>query len=126
GRLDADGYIYLVDRIKDMVITGPGSSNIYCRPIEDVLAAHPQVRAAAIVGVPDDALGEKAYAFVVPVPGATVTGEELRDYCIAELHVRWSPREVEFVEELPLTQVGTVDKKALRAAYLARHGADLA
>ncbi|HEY0696229.1 MAG TPA: AMP-binding protein [Micromonospora sp.] len=124
GRLDADGYIYLVDRIKDMVITGPGSSNIYCRPIEDVLAAHPQVRAAAIVGVPDDALGEKAHGFVVPVPGATVTPEELRDYCIAELHVRWSPREVEFVDELPLTQVGKVDKKALRAAYLARHGAD--
>lgn len=122
GYLDEDGYLYLVDRLKDIIITGPGSTNVYARPIEDVLAAHPQVRAAAVVAVPHDIEGESVHAFVVPIADATVTPEELKMYVASELNERWSPREVDLVDALPLTAAGKVDKRALRATYLARHG----
>jgi acyl-CoA synthetase (AMP-forming)/AMP-acid ligase II len=122
GYLDADGYLYLVDRQKDIIITGLGSTNVYTRPVEDVLAAHPAVSAAAIIGVPDEEEGEAVHAVVVPVPGATVTPEELRDLVRSELNDIWAPKRVEFVSELPLTDVGKVDKNALRARYTAQAG----
>ncbi|HET8683328.1 MAG TPA: hypothetical protein VFM54_15880, partial [Micromonosporaceae bacterium] len=122
GYLDANGYLFLVDRVRDIIITGYGSTNVYSRPIEDVLLSHPQVRAAAVVGVPDDRWGEKIHAFVVPAPDAQVTPEELRELVTSRLNAKWTPRRVEFVEELPLTNAAKVDKKALRAAYLARTG----
>ncbi len=77
GHLDERGFLYIVDRTTDMIITHRRSWNIYCRPIEDVLAAHPQVRAAAVIGVPDAVVGEVVHAYVVRTPDATVTGEEL-------------------------------------------------
>jgi fatty-acyl-CoA synthase len=117
GYLDADGYLFLVDRQKDIIITGLGSTNVYCRPVEDLLAGHPQVRAAAVIGVPDEGLGEAVLAVVVPVPGATVTGDELCELVRSELNDIWAPKRVVFVEELPLTDVGKVDKNALRARY---------
>ncbi|HZN16881.1 MAG TPA: AMP-binding protein [Micromonosporaceae bacterium] len=122
GYLNADGYLFLVDRVRDIIITGWGSTNVYSRPIEDVLLSHPHVRAAAVVGVPDDKWGEKIHAFVVPAPDAQVTPEELRELVVTKLNAKWSPRQVELVDELPLTNAGKVDKKALRAAYLARTG----
>jgi acyl-CoA synthetase (AMP-forming)/AMP-acid ligase II len=108
-----------VDRVKDMIVTGNASSNVYCRPIEDVLAAHPQVRAAAVIGVPHEQVGEAVHAFVVAAPGATLTGEQLRQHVTGELNELWSPREVTFVDALPLTESGKVDKVALRHRYLA-------
>ena len=119
GRLDADGYLFLVDRAKDMIITGYGSTNIYSRPVEDALAAHPQVRAAAVIGVPADDTGEAVHAYVVAEPGADITAEEVRDFVIGELNEMWAPRTVAFVDALPLTAMGKVDKKALRARWLA-------
>jgi len=100
-----------------MIITGYGATNVYCRPIEDILAAHPGVRAAAVIGVPDDAFGEVAYAFVEAHAGATVTAADLRQRVLAEFDERWAPRAVEFVDSLPLTDIGKVDKKALRARH---------
>ena len=119
GRLDEDGYLYLVDRTDGVILTGRGSANIYSRPIEDVLIGHPQVRAAAVIKVPDDAVGEAPYAFVVRTPGGTVTAGELRDLVIDHLDVMWAPRGVEFVESLPLVGFGKVDKRALRERFVA-------
>jgi acyl-CoA synthetase (AMP-forming)/AMP-acid ligase II len=121
GHLDPDGFLYIVDRSTDMIITHRRSWNIYSRPIEDVLAAHPQVRAAAVIGVPDPVVGEVVHAYVVPVAGATVTGDELSTTVAEELNDMWRPRSVEFVDKLPLTRANKIDKKALRARYAAAH-----
>ncbi|MEW2378918.1 AMP-binding protein [Micromonospora sp. NPDC047812] len=121
GHLDADGYLYLVDRLQDRILTRRRSWPIHCRPIEDVLAGHPQVRAAAVIGVPDEAAGELPYAYVVPVPGATVTAGELIDLVTAELSDTWAPGGVQFVDRLPLNRSAKVDKRALRARHAADH-----
>jgi acyl-CoA synthetase (AMP-forming)/AMP-acid ligase II len=123
GHLDEDGFLYIVDRTTDMIITHRRSWNIYSRPIEDVLAAHPQVRAAAVIGVPDPVIGEVVHAYVVAVENATVTGEELTAMVGAELNDMWQPRSVEFVDALPLTRANKIDKRALRARYAATHPA---
>ncbi len=112
GYRDADGYLYLVDRASEVIVTGLGATNVYPRPIEDALAEHPAVRAAAVIGVPDPDLGEAVLAFVV-ADGA-VAEDELREHVVAALNQTWSPRRVEFVDELPLTPGGKVDKIALR------------
>ena len=123
GHLDEDGFLYIVDRRTDMIITRRRAWNVYCRPIEDVLAAHPQVRAAAVIGAPDPVDGEVVHAYVVPVQDATVTGEELAATVGAELNDMWQPRTVEFLDALPLTRANKIDKKALRARYAAKHPA---
>lgn len=121
GHLDADGYLYLVDRLQDRILTRQRSWPIYSRPIEDALAGHPQVRAAAVIGVPDEVAGELPYAFVVPAPGATVTAAELIDLVTTTLSETWAPGSVEFVDRLPLNRSAKVDKRALRARYAATH-----
>jgi len=118
GRFDAEGYLYILDRITDMVVTQIAGTMVYCRPLEDVLTGHPDVRQAAVVGVPDELFGEAPHAYVVPAPGATVTTDELRQLVVDQLSAEWAPREVEFIDALPLTGAGKVDKKALRARYL--------
>ncbi|MDI5961247.1 AMP-binding protein [Streptomyces sp. SL13] len=123
GSVDEDGYLYLFDRSKDMIVTGRGAVNVYSKPVEDVLTSHPGVRAAAVVGVPDEALGEAVVAFVVPAPGAEPTADELRELVTAELREYSAPGAVEFVTALPLTGMGKVDKKALRQQWAARTGA---
>ncbi|MEU7792284.1 AMP-binding protein [Micromonospora tulbaghiae] len=126
GHLDADGFLYLVDRLQDRILTRQRSWPIYSRPIEDVLAGHPEVRAAAVIGVPDPVAGELPHAYVVPAPGASVTGEELIALVVRELSETWAPGAVEFVDALPLNRSAKVDKRALRARYAAGHpaGAD--
>lgn len=121
GYRDDDGFLYLVDRSKDMVITGKRCLKIYSRVVEDVLVSHPAAAMAAVIGVPDDDLGEAVHAFVVPAPGATVTAAALRALVTRELDDEdFAPRAVEFVAELPLTPMDKVDKQALRARYLGR------
>ncbi|SCL25751.1 Acyl-CoA synthetase (AMP-forming)/AMP-acid ligase II [Micromonospora pallida] len=122
GRLDEEGYLYLVGRERELIVTGAGAVNVYPGPIEDVLTAHPDVHDAAVFAVPDEAFGEAVYACVVPVPGATVTPEELRDLVTERLDTNWTPRDVEFVDALPMIGYGKVDKRALRDGYLARTG----
>ncbi|MFE9655109.1 class I adenylate-forming enzyme family protein [Micromonospora sp. NPDC006431] len=124
GHLDTDGYLYLVDRLQDRILTRQRSWPIYSRPIEDVLAAHPEVRAAAVIGVPDPVAGELPYAYVVPAPGATVTGDDLIALVTRELSETWAPGAVEFVDALPLNRSAKVDKRALRARYAAAHPTD--
>ena len=122
GYLDADGFLYLVDRVSDMIVTSGAAANVYAKPIEDVLTSHPRVRAAAVIGIPDEDYGEAVYAYAVTEPGAQVTGEELRDLVRNELNALYTPRQVQFVDELPLTSIAKVDKKELRKRYLAEHG----
>lgn len=122
GYVDADGYLYLVGRAQDTIITGPGSRCIYPKPIEDALVTHPKVRAAAVIGVPDVEFGEAAHAFVVPAD-ATVTADELTELVRQELTATWVPRDIQFVDSLPLTGIGKVNTKALRARFAAEHGA---
>jgi acyl-CoA synthetase (AMP-forming)/AMP-acid ligase II len=121
GHLDADGYLYLVDRVQDRILSRHRSWPVYSRPIEDVLAGHPQVRAAAVIGVPDPVAGELPHAYVVRAPGATVTADELIGLVVEELSDTWAPGAVEFVDALPLNRSAKVDKRALRARYAAAH-----
>jgi acyl-CoA synthetase (AMP-forming)/AMP-acid ligase II len=117
GRTDADGYLYIVDRTHDRILSGHWNIPVYCRPIEDAIAAHPQVRAVAVVGVADPDAGEVPHAFVVPAPGARVSAEELIGLVTAELSEMWAPHGVDFLDRLPLTRAAKVDKVALRARF---------
>jgi len=112
GRIDADGYLAIVDRKKDMIIRG--GFNVYPREIEEVLMRHPGVSICAVVGVPDERLGEEVKAFVVPAEGADVTEAALVEWCRRELAAYKVPRLVEFRDSLPMTATGKVLKRALR------------
>jgi fatty-acyl-CoA synthase len=121
GYLDSEGYLYLVDRVHDMIVTTRRNWAIFCRPIEDALAEHPQVRAAAVIGVPDEVVGEVPYAYVVTVEGAEVTERELIELVSRTLNEMWAPHAVEFVEELPRNRSAKFDKQALRTRWAAEH-----
>ena len=118
GRLDEDGFLYIVDRTKDMIVTG--GFNVFPREVEDVLATHEAVAQVVVIGVPDDKWGEAVKAVVVPKPGA-----ETDDTLVAELQALvkdakgsvQAPKSVDFVDAIPLTPVGKPDKKAVRARY---------
>ena len=118
GHVDADGYVYLTDRVSHTVISG--GVNIYPREIEDVLVVHPKVLDVAVIGVPDDEMGERLLAVVEPAPGAVAgdeLAEELRRHCRDHLAGFKVPREVEFVAELPRLPTGKVRKSELRRQY---------
>jgi fatty-acyl-CoA synthase len=115
GRLDADGFLYLLDRLKDMV--NVHGENCFSRSIEDILTHHPGVREAAVIGVPDEVNGEAVHAVVVPEPDVPVTLAELQELVHSELSPLHAPKSVAFVATLPLTPAGKVDKKNLRAPF---------
>jgi acyl-CoA synthetase (AMP-forming)/AMP-acid ligase II len=121
GYADEDGYLHLVGRAQDLIITGLGGEHIFPRPIEEVISAHRDVRAVTVIGVPDDVLGEVAYAYVVTAEGAAVTAAELSAPITETLGKAWVPQTFEFVAELPHTNNGKVDVKALKAAWAATH-----
>ena len=112
GKIDEDGYVFIVDRKKDMVLVG--GLNVYPREIEEVLYAHPAVAQAAVVGIPDRLRGEAVKAFIVLKPGARCTAREIRQYCRQRLAVFKVPREVEFRDQLPMSNTGKVLKRELR------------
>jgi long-chain acyl-CoA synthetase len=114
GHLDDEGYLSIVDRMKDLIIRG--GYNVYPRDVEDALLTHPQVAMAAVVGRPDYRLGEEVVAFVSLVAGATVTSEELISYSKEQLAANKYPRQIHIVDAIPLTSVGKLDRKKLRAA----------
>ncbi len=116
GHLDADGYLTVVDRTKDLIIRG--GFNVYPRDVEDALLEHPAVSAAAVVGRPDDVLGEEVIAFVELAGPATP--EELVAFAAERLAKTKRPREVRVVERVPLTSVGKTDRKAARALLAER------
>jgi len=111
GTRDADGYLYVVDRKKDMIIRG--GFNVYPRELEEVLLTHPQVSMAAVVGVPHPTHGEEVKAFVVRVPGASVTEPELVAWCKQTMAAYKYPRIVEFADSLPMTATGKILKREL-------------
>jgi len=120
ARRDDDGYVYIVDRKHDMVISG--GFNVYPKEVEDVLTTDPDVAAAAVIGVPDDRWGEAVTAVVVARPGATIDPARLIALVRDKKGPVQAPKTVEVVDSLPLTPVGKVDKKALRARYWTSEG----
>lgn len=115
GRLDEDGYLFLADRIKDMIITG--GENVYSAEVEKVLAAHPAIAQIAVIGVPDSIYGERVHAVVVPRPGTSVELEELREFAGADIARYKLPRSLELLAEMPLSPVGKILKRSLRDSY---------
>jgi len=116
--MDDDGYAYIVDRKKDMIIAG--GFNIYPRDVDEVLYEHPKIADAVTIGIPDPYRGETVKVFVVVKPGETLTQEEVIAHCRERLAAYKVPRYVEFRAELPKTIVGKVLRKELRAEELAK------
>jgi fatty-acyl-CoA synthase len=112
---DEDGFYYIVDRLKDMIISG--GFNIYPREVEDALMSHAAVGSAAVIGVPDDKWGEAVKAFVVLKRGASADFETLHAHVKAKRGGPWAPKTIEFVDAIAVTGLGKVDRKALRAPY---------
>jgi acyl-CoA synthetase (AMP-forming)/AMP-acid ligase II len=115
GHMDADGYLYVTDRIKDMIVSG--GENIYPAEIERVLAEHPALRDVAVIGVPDEQWGEVPKAVVVMKPGAMLDPNELLAWCRERLAGYKVPRSVDVLAELPRNPTGKVLKRELRKPY---------
>ncbi|KPK94073.1 MAG: hypothetical protein AMJ94_02280 [Deltaproteobacteria bacterium SM23_61] len=112
-RRDEEGFIYVVDRKKDMIISG--GENIYSAEVEAVLLTHPKIKEAAVIGVPDPKWGEAVKAFVVLEPGEKATEEEIIEFCLENLARYKRPKSVEFIPALPRSATGKVLKRELRA-----------
>lgn len=120
GYMDSDGYVFLVDRIKDLIISS--GFNIYPRTIEEALLASPAVDEANVIGVPDDYRGEAAVAFVKLKSGTSISEAELREFIGERLNKLEMPREIIFKDQLPKTLIGKLSKKELREEYQAMKG----
>jgi len=120
GRMDDEGYIYIVDRKKDMIISG--GENIYPKEIEEVLYTHPSILEAAVIGVPDEKWGEAVKAVVVLKEGEKVTEDEIIEFCKKNLAGYKKPKSVNFIDTLPRTPSGKVLKPELREKYWKRYG----
>jgi acyl-CoA synthetase (AMP-forming)/AMP-acid ligase II len=116
GYMDERGYVYVVDRIKDMIISG--GENVYSIEVENVVARHPAIAQVAVIGVPDEIWGERVHAVVTLAPGSALDLDELRDFCKQEIAGYKAPRSLEIVEQLPLSGAGKILKRTLRAQYL--------
>jgi fatty-acyl-CoA synthase/long-chain acyl-CoA synthetase len=113
ARRDEAGYVYLLDRASDMIISG--GMNVYTTEVEDALDQHPNVRQVAVIGVPHEDWGEAVHAVVVPE--GDLTAEELKEFADGKLSDYKKPKSVEFIEEIPTTPYGKMDKKALREPH---------
>jgi long-chain acyl-CoA synthetase len=121
GYMDADGYVFIVDRIKDLIINS--GFNVYPRVVEEALLIHPDVDEVTVIGVPDDRRGEVPVAFVKRKPDATVTAAALLEFIDGRLNKLEMPREIIFKEQLPKTLIGKLSKKELREEYKSMTGA---
>ena len=119
GRFDEDGFLYIVDRKKDMVLSG--GYNIYSKEVEQVLLRYKGVADVAVVGVPDDVYGEAVAAFIEPDADVILAEDELIRWCASELASYKKPKHVVFVRELPRNSTGKVIKNELRAQFQSRH-----
>ena len=115
GIVDEKGYVYILDREKDMIISG--GENIYSREIEDVILKHPAVHEVAVIGVPDDTWGEAIKAIVAIKEGQKVTGEEIINFCKEYLASYKKPKSVEFIDSIPKNAYGKILKRELREKY---------
>jgi len=117
GTYDKVGHIYLVDRKKDMIISG--GENIYPREIEEILYKHPSVHEATVFGIPDPYWVEKVHAAIVLKEGASATSEDIVEFCRKHIARYKVPKSVEFVQTLPKNPQGKILKKELREKYWA-------
>jgi acyl-CoA synthetase (AMP-forming)/AMP-acid ligase II len=115
GYMDERGYVFIVDRIKNMIITG--GENVYSAEVENALAAHEAVAACAVISVPDEKWGERVHAVVVRQPGKQATDEELRDFCRARIANYKVPRSVAFVDSMPMSAASKILERELRAQH---------
>ena len=115
--MDEEGYVTIVDRKKDMIVTG--GENVYSTEVENTLYMHPAVLECAVVGIPDEKWGEAVHAIVVLKPGVNATADELISFCKEQIARYKAPKSVEFIRELPKTGSGKIEKKTLRARYWA-------
>ncbi|HEY8456929.1 MAG TPA: long-chain fatty acid--CoA ligase [Actinopolymorphaceae bacterium] len=115
GYMDDDGYVYVVDRLKDMIITG--GENVYSAEVENALADHPAIDSVAVIAVPDPDWGERVHAVVVCKPGHSIDLEQIREHCRKSIAPYKAPRSCEVVDALPLSPAGKVLKHELRKPY---------
>ena len=118
GYVDQEGFLFLVDRIKDMIISG--GENIYSREVEEAVLSYPQVGDAAVIGIPDAQWGETVLALVVPIQGVSLDPESLIAHCKTQIASYKCPKKIDFVAELPRLPSGKVNKVELRERY-AKH-----
>jgi long-chain acyl-CoA synthetase len=118
GKMDEDGYFYIVGRKKDMIIAG--GYNIYPREIDEILYEHPKILEACAIGVPDPHRGETVKAFVVLKPGESATEQEIIEYCKTKLAAYKVPKMIEFRQELPKSTVGKVLRRVLKEEEMAK------
>jgi fatty-acyl-CoA synthase len=111
--MDADGYMKIVGRIKDMIIRG--GENVYPREVEEFLYRHPNIQDVQVFGVPDPRFGEEIAAWIKIRPGATLTEDEVRGFCQGQIAHYKVPRHIRFVDEFPMTVTGKVQKFIMRA-----------
>lgn len=114
-KLDKDGYLYYVDRLKDMIKSG--GENVYSKEVEDVIYTHPAVAEVAVIGIPDEKWGEAVKAVIIPKEGQSTDADEIIAHCRREIAGFKCPKSVEFRENLPKTPLGKIDKKKLRKSY---------
>jgi acyl-CoA synthetase (AMP-forming)/AMP-acid ligase II len=120
GYLDHEGYLFLVDRVKDMIVTG--GENVYSAEVESAISTHPAVAQVAVIGIPSERWGEEVHAIVVPKPDTTVTAEEIIAHARERIAGYKVPKSVEFrAEPLPLSGAMKVLKRELREPYWAGH-----
>jgi acyl-CoA synthetase (AMP-forming)/AMP-acid ligase II len=112
GYMDERGYVFVVDRIKDMIVSG--GENVYSAEVENVLARHPAISSCAVIGVPDEQWGERVHAVVVLQQGCSATATELREFCRGHIAGYKAPRTVSFVDALPVSGAGKILKRELR------------
>jgi acyl-CoA synthetase (AMP-forming)/AMP-acid ligase II len=120
GYMDERGYVFIVDRIKDMIVSG--GENVYSAEVENALAKHPAVAACAVIGVPDEEYGERVHAVVVLAEGQQLDHEQLRAHCKELIAGYKTPRSSEFVESLPMSGAGKILKRELRAKFWPQGG----
>jgi acyl-CoA synthetase (AMP-forming)/AMP-acid ligase II len=123
GYCDEDGYLYLFDRVKDMIVSG--AENIYPAEVENALHEHPEVRDCAVIGVPDEKWGESVMAVVVRTPGSTLEGPELIAFARERIAGFKIPRQVTFTDELPRNPSGKILKRELRKPYWPEGGRNI-
>lgn len=116
---DEDGFLFICDRLKDMIITG--GENVFCAEVENAVAAHPAVDQVAVIGVPDSDYGERVHAVIVVKAGQTVTADELKDHCKTLIANYKCPRSIELRDALPVSGAGKILKRELREPFWAGH-----
>ena len=113
GYMDEDGYTFIIDRIKDLILVG--GFNVYPRHVEEAVYQHPAIEETTVIGIPDDYRGESVKIFAKLKPGAELTSDELRAFLEPKLGRHEQPSDIEFRDELPKTMIGKLSKKELVA-----------